>query len=138
MASSDSFVAVGEEEFLYIISNVFAKPHVFYYLVSDSKIFDIIYQLSPLLDCDPTVCSPRKVSHPRASPQVTLLFFGRQTVGSHSNKGDNCIIFVKILYIKMYLIYFFFLVSRGVEILKCSICPRTNNLKKKLLVQAKF
>jgi hypothetical protein len=43
-------------EILYIISNIFAKPQVFYYLVSDAKIFDIIYQLSPLLECDPTVC----------------------------------------------------------------------------------
>ena len=59
--SSDRFVAVGEEEILYIISNIFAKPQVFYYLVSD------------------------------ASPRVTLLFSGRQTVGSHSIKGDNCI-----------------------------------------------
>jgi hypothetical protein len=33
---------------------------VFYYLVSDAKIFDIIYQLSPLLECDPTVCLPEK------------------------------------------------------------------------------
>ena len=32
-----------------------------------------------------------KLGHPRASPRVTLLFSGRQTVGSHSNKGDNCI-----------------------------------------------
>jgi hypothetical protein len=54
MASSDRFVAVGEEEILYIISNIFAKPQVFYFLVSDAKIFDIIYQLSPLLECDPT------------------------------------------------------------------------------------
>jgi hypothetical protein len=53
MASSDRFVAVGEEEILYIISNIFAKPQVLYYLVSDAKIFDIIYQLSPLLECDP-------------------------------------------------------------------------------------
>ena len=45
MASSDRFVAVGEEEILYIISNIFAKPQVFYYLVvSEAKIFDIIYQ----------------------------------------------------------------------------------------------
>ena len=66
MASSDRFVAVGAEEILYIISNIFAKPQVFYYLVSDAKIFDIIYQLSPLLEYDPTVCLP-------------------------SNKGDNCI-----------------------------------------------
>ena len=60
MASSDKFVAVGEEEILYIISNIFAKPQVFYYLVSDAKIFDIIYQLSPLLESDPTVCLPSK------------------------------------------------------------------------------
>jgi hypothetical protein len=45
MASSDRFVAVGEEEILNI-SNIFAKPQVFYYLVSDAKLFDIIYQLS--------------------------------------------------------------------------------------------
>ena len=45
MAFSDRFVAVGEEDILYIISNIFAKPQVFYYLVSDAKIFDIIYQL---------------------------------------------------------------------------------------------
>jgi hypothetical protein len=32
-----------------------------------------------------------KLGHPRASPRVTFLFPGRQTVGSHSNKGDNCI-----------------------------------------------
>jgi len=45
MASSDRFVAVGEKEILYIISNIFAKPQVFYYLVvSEAKIFDIIYQ----------------------------------------------------------------------------------------------
>ena len=71
MASSDRFVAVVEEEILYIISNIFAKPQVFYYLVSDAKIFDIIYQLSPLLECDPTVCLPEK-------SKVTP-------------KGDNCI-----------------------------------------------
>jgi hypothetical protein len=46
MASSERFVAVGEEKILYIISNIFAKPQVFYYLVSDAKIFDIIYQLA--------------------------------------------------------------------------------------------
>jgi hypothetical protein len=60
MASSDRFVAVGEEEIVYIISNVFAKPQVFYYLVPDAKIFDIIYQLSPLVECNPTVCLPSK------------------------------------------------------------------------------
>ena len=61
MASSDS-VTVGEEEILYIISNIFAKPQVFYYLVSDAKIFDIIYQLSPLLE------SPlEKLDHHRAT-----------------------------------------------------------------------
>jgi hypothetical protein len=42
MASSDRFVAVGEKEIIYIISNIFAKPQVFYYLVSDAKIFDMI------------------------------------------------------------------------------------------------
>jgi glutamine synthetase type III len=62
MASSDRFVAVGEEEIVYIISNIFAKPQIFYYLVSDAKIL-----------------------------RVTLLFEGRQTFGSHSNKGDNSI-----------------------------------------------
>ena len=90
MASSDRFVVVGEDEIVYIISNILAKPQVFYYLMSDAKIFDIIYQLSPLLECDPTFVSPR--SHIRGSPRVTLLFSGRQTVGSHSNKGVNCII----------------------------------------------
>jgi hypothetical protein len=50
MASSDRFVAVGDEEILYIISNIFAKLQVFYYVVSDAKIFDMIYQLSPLLE----------------------------------------------------------------------------------------
>jgi hypothetical protein len=39
MASSDRFFALGEEEFC---SNIFAKPQVYYYLVSDAKIFDII------------------------------------------------------------------------------------------------
>jgi len=49
-----------------------------------------------------------KLGHPRASPRVTLLFSGRQTVGSHPNKGDNCIIsnrghfFISIV---MYLIH---------------------------------
>ena len=33
-----------------------------------------------------------KLGHPRAIPRVTLLYSGRQTVGSHSNKVDNCII----------------------------------------------
>ena len=37
-----------------------AKSQVFYYLVSDAKIVDIIYQLSPLLECNPTVCLPSK------------------------------------------------------------------------------
>jgi hypothetical protein len=32
-----------------------------------------------------------KLGYPRASPGVTILFSGRQTVRSHSNKGDNCI-----------------------------------------------
>ena len=69
------------------------KAQVFYYLVSDAKIFDMIYQLSPLLECDPTVClSPlEKLGNPRASPRMTLFFSVRQTVGSHFNKGDNCI-----------------------------------------------
>ena len=41
----------------------------------------------------PDSLSPlENLGHPRASPRVTLLFSGRQTVGSHSNKGDNCII----------------------------------------------
>jgi hypothetical protein len=55
MASSDRFVAVGKEEmermlFIKIFNDLasVAKPQVFYYLVSDAKIFDIIYQLSPL------------------------------------------------------------------------------------------
>jgi hypothetical protein len=43
-----------------VLIDIFAKPQVFYYLVSDAKIFDIIYQLSPLLECDPTVCLPEK------------------------------------------------------------------------------
>ena len=78
MASSDWFVTLGEDEedILYSISNIFAKPQVFSCLVFDAKIFDIIYQLSPW---------------------VTLLFSGSQTVGSHSNKGDNCIVVNDIL-----------------------------------------
>jgi hypothetical protein len=64
-----------------------AKPQVFYYLVSDAKIFDIIYQLSPLWSVTRRFVSPRKVR----SPRVTLPFSGRQTVRSHSNKGDNYI-----------------------------------------------
>jgi hypothetical protein len=79
MASSDRFVAVGVDIFLYIIWNIFAKPQVFYYLVTDAKIFDIIYQLSPLLECDPTVYLPEKSN-------VT------QPECGHSNKGDTCII----------------------------------------------
>ena len=67
------------EPHVFPIIVTFAKPQVFYYLMSDAKIFDIIYQLSSLLECDPTVCLPE------------ILFSGRQTVESHSNKGDNCI-----------------------------------------------
>jgi hypothetical protein len=33
-----------------------------------------------------------KLDHPQASPRLTLLFSGRQIIGSHSNKGDNCIL----------------------------------------------
>ena len=33
-----------------------AKWQVFNYLVSDAKIFDILYHLSPVLECDPTLC----------------------------------------------------------------------------------
>jgi hypothetical protein len=89
-----------------------AKPQVFYYLVSDAKIFDIIYKLSPLLECDSTVSSPLEMlGHPRASPRVTLLFSGRQTVGSHSNKGDNCTYKVIILlsdkHIRTFVVYGF-------------------------------
>ena len=65
-----------------MISNIFAKPQVFYYLVSDAKIFDIIYQLSPLLDCDPMVCLP----------SGDLTFLWETNVGSHSNKGDVIIV----------------------------------------------
>jgi hypothetical protein len=40
----------------------------------------------------PNGLSPlEKLGHPPASPRVTLFFSGRPTVGSHSNKGDNCI-----------------------------------------------
>ena len=46
------------------------KPQILYYLVSGAKIFDI-------------------------NPRVTLPFSGRQTVGSHSNKGDNSICIIK-------------------------------------------
>jgi hypothetical protein len=79
--------SLGEEEILYIISNIFAKPQVFYYLVSDAKIFDIIYLLSPLLECDPTVCLPyrgsqsywwRKLEYPEKTtdlPQVTYKLY---------------------------------------------------------------
>jgi hypothetical protein len=43
------------------------------------------------MECDSTVSSPLEMlGHPRASPRVTLRFSGRQTVGSHSNKSDNC------------------------------------------------
>ena len=49
-------------------------------LVSDAKIFDIIY----LVGVWPDGLSPlEKLGHPSLS--------GRKTVGSHSNKGDNCI-----------------------------------------------
>ena len=59
-----------------------AKPQVFHYLVSEAKIFDIIYQLSPLLECDPTVCLP-------------------------SNKCDNCIIYQEHIscQVKTFLLY---------------------------------
>ena len=46
-------------------------------LVSDAKIFDIIYQLSPLLECDPTVCLPEKSKVTRGlvrSPSGDLTF----------------------------------------------------------------
>ena len=53
MASSDRFVAVGKEEmermvFIKIFNDLasVAKPQVFYYLVSDAKIFDIIHKIS--------------------------------------------------------------------------------------------
>ena len=60
MASSDRFVAVGEEEILYI-NRIFSKAAgILLLLVSDANIFDIIYQLSPLLECDPMVCLPSK------------------------------------------------------------------------------
>jgi hypothetical protein len=39
-----------------------------------------------------SLSSLEKLGYPRTSPRVTLLFSGRQTVGSHSNKGNNCII----------------------------------------------
>ena len=48
------------EPHVFPIIVTFAKPQVFYYLMSDAKIFDIIYQLSSLLECDPTVCLPEK------------------------------------------------------------------------------
>ena len=83
--------------FIYYIE-YFRKAQVFYYLVSDAKIFDIIYQLSPLLECDPDGLSPlEKLGHTRAISRVTLLFSARQTIGSQSNKGDNCIMFVSDL-----------------------------------------
>ena len=37
-----------------------AKPQVFYYMVSDANILEIAYQLSPLLECHPTVCLSSK------------------------------------------------------------------------------
>ena len=40
--------------FIYYIEYFRKAAGTFYYLVSDAKIFDIIYQLSPLLECDPT------------------------------------------------------------------------------------
>jgi hypothetical protein len=68
----------------YMISNIFAKPQVFYYLVSDAKIFDIIYQLSPLLDCDPTVCL--------SSGDLTFLWETNRRVTLQQGWCDNCII----------------------------------------------
>ena len=58
MASSDRFVAVGEEEMERLLSDKDSKNTK--RKISDAKIFDIIYQLSPLLECDPTVCLPSK------------------------------------------------------------------------------
>jgi hypothetical protein len=58
MASSDRFVAVGEEEMERLLSDKDSKNTK--RKISDAKIFDIIYQLSPLLECDPTVCLPEK------------------------------------------------------------------------------
>ena len=50
--------------FIYYIE-YFRKAAGILLLGSNGKIFDIIYQLSPLLECDPTVCLPSK-------SQVTL------------------------------------------------------------------
>jgi hypothetical protein len=90
------------------------KLHIFNHLASVAKpqVFDIIYKLSPLLECDSTISPPLEMlGHPRASPRVTLLFSGRQTVGSHSNKGDNCTYKVIILlsdkHIRTFVVYVF-------------------------------
>ena len=49
--------------------------------------------INTLIGVSPDGLSPlEKVCYPRASPRVTLFFSGRQSVGSDSNKGDNCII----------------------------------------------
>ena len=52
-------------------------------------VFRILYNYHPCWSVTRRFVSPRKV---RSNPRVTLPFSGRQTVGSQSNKGDNCIL----------------------------------------------
>ena len=46
--------------FIYYIEYFRKAADILLLLVSDANIFDIIYQLSPLLECDPMVCLPSK------------------------------------------------------------------------------
>jgi hypothetical protein len=56
------------------------------------SLLDIYYQIIILVGvCPDGLSHPEKLGHPRASPRLTFLFSGRQTIRSHSNKGDNCI-----------------------------------------------
>jgi hypothetical protein len=64
-----------------------------------------------------------KRGNPLASPRVTLLFEGRQTVGTHSNKGDNCILSthlysmmsVKIMLVRKMVLYNVFWKKKGIS-----------------------
>jgi hypothetical protein len=69
-----------------------------------------------------------KLGHPRASPRVTLLFSGRKTVGSHSNKAHALVsrttpFFSNFLFTYLFSIkflYFFIISSLFFLILSCS------------------
>ena len=93
--STDNIHGVQAKKKFYILYEYFRKAAGILLLGVWCKNIRYNIPIITLVGVWPDDLSPlEKLGHPRANPRVTLLFSGRQTVGSHSTKGDNCKIYL--------------------------------------------